>query len=122
MDFNRKPTPKDIMVYEGRKQLAPGSYVEWLESLGAPITKHGWCTHLCVYILKMSPIEEMWYFTLRGDDCTVACYEYNTKTRKFVCSSAFVDDDEEYEITDEQFNASLKEYCEKHGLTPKFRN
>lgn len=113
---------ESICVFAGyfRDRLPNGSYVEWLESLGAPVRKLGFYAGLRVNVRTISPFEEIWYFHVWGDDCTLASYEFNTHTQKLVCTSPFVDDDELDDLTDEAFNARLSEFCKKFHLTAKY--
>lgn len=121
IDFTKKPSPRDIEVMEGNRWLAPGTYVEWLERFGAPITQLGWHTVLVVRIESLNRFEDVYHFSLMGDDCVVACYEYNTRTRRLVCTSPFIDDNDDWDISRDEFNTRLGEFCKKYNLTPKFR-
>lgn len=109
-----------IEVFDSFNRLPNGSYVEWLESLNVPVRKLGFYISLHVYTLHINSIDEEWHFTLRGDDCVIATYVWNTRDRKIMCESAFVDDDETFDITREMFNERLKEFCEKYHLIAKY--
>lgn len=115
---------KDVPVIEGfaHDRIENGSYVEWLESLGAPVRELGYYVGLRVNVRTISTFEEIWYFDVWGDDCTLASYEFNTRTQKLVCTSPFVDDDELFELSPEQFNNRLAAFCKEHNLMPSYYN
>lgn len=112
-----------IWVFTGyfRNRLPNGSYVEWLESLGAPVRSLYGYVNLRVNSYPINTIDELWQFHLTGDDCTLAAYEFDTRTQKLVCTSPFVDDDEWDELTEDEFKARLIEFCNKYHLTPKLK-
>lgn len=119
----RQLQPVDsVSVYVGffKHRLPNGSYVEWLESLGAPVRKLYFYASLQVCTFQINEIDEEWVFIVTGDDCILAKYSWNTRTQKLICESAFVDDDEYYVLTVEEFNERLHKFCEEYRLTPKY--
>ncbi len=111
-----------VWVYTGffRDRLPNGSYVEWLESLGAPVRKLYAYASLRVCTFQINEIDEEWDFTVTGDDCVLARYTWSTRTQKLTCSCAFVDDDEACTLTVEEFNKRLRKFCEEYHLIPKY--
>lgn len=101
--------------YNGRT-IENGSYVEWLESLGAPV--RSLANYLNIQVVERG--DNTW-FGLRSDDCTLAAYEYDNRTGKLVCVMPFVGDDEAENLSKEDFKARLVAFCEKYQLTPSFK-
>ena len=111
-----------IHVRFNSDRIADNSYVDWLESMGAPVRDLFFYANLSIMTVKCNDLgDEIWYFSVTGDDCTLASYEFNTRTQKLFCTSAFVDDDEwDNGLTDEEFYSRLDEFCKTYGLTPKY--
>lgn len=110
---------ESVRVFTGhfRDRLPNGSYVEWLESLGAPVRELYYYVSLRVCTFHINELDEEWSFTVTGEDCVLARYVWNTRTQKLICTSPFVGDNEE--LTDEEFNERLRYFCAKHHLCVK---